>query len=550
MRFTVKLKILAAMASGFAIALVVGGIGLVALDRTFDDLDNIFHRNLLPVAQVGDVRAAIATERGTVSRALLFGTTDAANDATRKVAAIEQDMDSRWQAYLKLQADSPEGLAVAKPFTDARVVAAPLVTRSLALLAAGHRDEASALALHELASAFDVESAAILRNVTFNAKQAGEQYVAAQQRHKRTVYISIVTILVGMVVLLIASLLLIRAVMAPLFSARQLAASISAGTLDNDLAITGNDELSDTLQSLASMDRTLTTVVGSVRGNAEQMSLAVRDIAQGIDDLSRRTQEQAASLEETASSMDEMSASVRQNAEGALAASELTKALRGDAEQGALVAQSATDAMAQILTASQNVAEVATLIDGIAFQTNILALNAAVEAARAGEQGRGFAVVATEVRQLAHRSASAARDIKAMIADASDRVATGAELVQRTGASLQGIHGGVKRVADIVAEIAAASQQQSAGIAQVSDAITALDDVTQQNAALAEQASAASRTSLELALDLTRQVAFFRSSHDEVVEAVVQPAGVSARRADPPSSVPPTGRAMSAALAN
>jgi methyl-accepting chemotaxis protein len=129
-------------------------------------------------------------------------------------------------------------------------------------------------------------------------------------------------------------------------------------------------------------------------------------------------------------------------------------------------------------------------------------------------------------------------------------VATGAELVQRTGASLQGIHGGVKRVADIVAEIAAASQQQSAGIAQVSDAITALDDVTQQNAALAEQASAASRTSLELALDLTRQVAFFRSSHDEVVEAVVQPAGASARRADPPSSVPPTGRAMSAALAN
>ena len=535
MRFTVKLKILATMASGFAIALVVGGIGLVALDHTFDDLDHIFHRNLLPVAEVGDVRAAIATERGTVSRALLFGTVEAANDAIRKVAAIERDMDTRWQAYLGMQADSPEGLEVARPFTEARAIAAPLVNRSLALLAQGHREEASTLALHELASAFDVESAAILRNVSFNAKQAGDQYAAAQQRHKRTVYLSMATILAGMVILLIASLLLIRAVMAPLFMARRLAASISAGTLNNELVVAGNDELSDTLQSLAAMDSTLTTVVGRVRSNAEQMSLAVRDIAQGIDDLSRRTQEQAASLEETASSMDEMSASVKQNAEGALAASELTRALRSDAEQGASVAQSATAAMAEILTASQNVSEIAVLIDEIAFQTNILALNAAVEAARAGEQGRGFAVVATEVRQLAHRSASAARDIKTMIADASARVTTGAELVQRTGASLQGIHSGVKRVTDIVAEIAAASQQQSAGIAQVSDAITALDDVTQQNAALAEQASAASRTSLDLAHDLTRQVAFFRSADGASAEIAAQAPGAPMRH--PSSSV-------------
>jgi methyl-accepting chemotaxis protein len=531
MRFTVKLKILATMASGFAIALVMGGIGLVALDHTFDDLDHIFHRNLLPVAEVGDVRAAIATERGTVSRALLFGTVDAANDAIRKVAAIEHDMDTHWQAYLKLQADSPEGLKIARPFSEARAVAAPMVSRSLALLAAGHREEASALALHQLASAFDVESAAILRNVSFNATQAGDQYAAAQQRHKRTVYLSMATILAGMVILLIAGSLLVRAVMAPLSMARQLAASISTGTLDNELVVVGNDELSDTLRSLASMDRTLTTVVGRVRGNAEQMSLAVRDIAQGVDDLSRRTQEQAASLEETASSMDEMSASVKQNAEGALAASELTRILRSDAEEGARVAQSATEAMAQVLTASQNVAEIATLIDGIAFQTNILALNAAVEAARAGEQGRGFAVVASEVRQLAHRSASAARDIKAMIADTGNRVAVGAELVQRTGTSLQGIHGGVKRVADIVAEIAAASQQQSAGIAQVSDAIIALDEVTQQNAALAEQASAASRTSLDLALDLTRQVAFFRLADGDAAQTVVQPSDKRAQHA-------------------
>ena len=545
MRFTVKLKILATMASGFAIALAVGGIGLVALDHTFNDLDSIFHRNLLPVAQVGDVRAAIATERGTVSRALLFGTVEAANEAIGKVKALEQDMDIRWTAYLKLQADSPEGLSVARPFTQARVVAAPLVARSLALLAAGHRDEASTLALHELASAFDLENAAISRNVAYNAKQAGDQYAAAQQRHKRTVYLSVTTILVGLAILLMASVLLIRAVMAPLFMARQLAASISSGTLDNDLVATGNDELSDTLRSLAAMDTTLATVVGRVRGNAEQMSMAVRDISQGVDDLSRRTQEQAASLEETASSMDEMSASVKQNAEGALAASELARALRSDAEQGAAVAQSATVAMAQILTASQNVAEIAVLIDEIAFQTNILALNAAVEAARAGEQGRGFAVVATEVRQLAHRSASAARDIKTMIAEAGDRVTAGTELVERTGAALQAIDGGVKRVTDIVAEIAAASQQQSAGIAQVSDAITALDEVTQQNAALAEQASAASRTSLDLADDLTRQVAFFHSARGE---GMASPSRAALLQAD--QRAPSVSRTMLVASVN
>lgn len=307
---------------------------------------------------------------------------------------------------------------------------------------------------------------------------------------------------------------LIRSILTPLEGASAVAARIADGHLGESVVVSRNDDLGRMLNALHTMDENLARIVGSVRQNAVQVEHAARDISAGNDDLSSRTQEQASSLEETAASMEEMSSAVKQNAEGAALARQISQGLRAEAQTGGQVAVDAVEAMKQITDASRSIGEIAVLIDEVAFQTNLLALNAAVEAARAGEQGRGFAVVAAEVRNLAQRSAAAAKDIKTLIGTTVERVAAGADLVERTGRALVDIGSSATRVADIVAEIAAASQEQSAGVEQVNGAVAALDDVTQQNAALVEEASAASRQALELAQELLRQVAFFKLGDD------------------------------------
>jgi methyl-accepting chemotaxis protein len=250
--------------------------------------------------------------------------------------------------------------------------------------------------------------------------------------------------------------------------------------------------------------------VGEVQRGAHAVSAAAQQIAHGNDDLSHRTQEQASSLEETAASMEEMTSTVKQSADNAGHASQLAAAMRGQAEQGGEVASQASAAMQTIKQASGQIADIVSLIDEIAFQTNLLALNAAVEAAHAGEHGHGFAVVATEVRNLAQRSARAAKEIKTLINDSVDKVQAGSQLVDSSGRALAGIIGSVRKVSDIVNEIAAASQEQSAGIEQVNRAVTQMDEVTQQNAALVEEAAAAARAMQEQAGMLQAQMAYFR----------------------------------------
>ena len=289
----------------------------------------------------------------------------------------------------------------------------------------------------------------------------------------------------------------------------------------------------------------LTDIVGRIQDASTSINTAAGEIASGNSDLSRRTEQQAANLEETAASMEELTSTVRQNAESARQANQLAQGAAGVASQGGEVVGKVVTTMRDIEQSSKKIADIISVIDGIAFQTNILALNAAVEAARAGEQGRGFAVVASEVRTLAQRSANAAKEIKGLIETSVDKVADGSKLVNQAGATMGEIVASVQRVTDIMSEISAASQEQSAGIEQVNQTIVQMDETTQQNAALVEEASAAARSMEEQAQALSESVSVFKlHAHAAPVAAARQPA-----RSAPAASVPAKPAARPAAPA-
>ncbi|MCX7276360.1 MAG: methyl-accepting chemotaxis protein [Burkholderiales bacterium] len=321
-----------------------------------------------------------------------------------------------------------------------------------------------------------------------------------------------------------------RSIIRPLTQANGAARQVATGDLTGHIEKSGNDEVGQLLSSLQDMQANLVKVVTSVRQGADGVSTASAEIAQGNNDLSARTENQASALEQTAASMEELNSTVKQNADNARQANQLAMSASSVAIQGGEVVNQVVETMKGINDSSQKIADIIGVIDGIAFQTNILALNAAVEAARAGEQGRGFAVVASEVRSLAGRSADAAKEIKNLIHASVERVAQGTALVDRAGTTMTEVVSSIRRVTDIVGEISAASNEQSQGVAQVGEAINQIDQVTQQNAALVEQMAAAAGSLQTQAADLVQVVSQFKLEGGHMVSAPSRPAVAAPHR--------------------
>jgi len=408
------------------------------------------------------------------------------NTLTTEEKKLADDFGQQWKAYVEAR------------------------NRTMELAALGDFDEAIKNATVVATPKFEAAHGTLFKLLELRRNSANTEYAHAEIHYQDTLNITITAVVTGILLAMLIGYLLVRAILGPLNKAIEAANRVASGDLTAHIEVNSTNEMGKLLQALKTMNDNLLDLVGKVRNSTESIATASGEIALGNSDLSQRTEEQASSLEETASSMEELTSTVRQNADNARQANQLAVGAAEVAKKGGTVVGQVVQTMSSIHDSSKKVVEIISVIDGIAFQTNILALNAAVEAARAGEQGRGFAVVATEVRTLAQRSAAAAKEIKELIGDSVAKVDEGTKLVDEAGLTMDEIVTAVKRVTDIMSEISAASQEQSSGIDQINQAVTQMDEATQQNAALVEEASAAAESMKEQSRVLTQAVSMFK----------------------------------------
>ena len=433
-----------------------------------------------------------------------------------EMAATEKSMATRLEIFKKQQAT----YAALISESNEKIIYAELLKtlddylstnkKMLALSREGKKDEARTIFRTDSSKLFRAATEKIDALIKINSDGSDASNKSADEAFTLSRSLIIGILIALMIIGMLLAVFVARTVSVPLNEAVSIAKRVAGGDLTGNIVSSSTDETGQLMESLRAMNDSLLHVVGQVRLGTDTIATASSEIASGNLDLSSRTEEQASSLEETASAMKELTSTVKQNADNARQANQLAQSASGIATDGGKVVGEVIATMESISTSSKKIVDIISVIDGIAFQTNILALNAAVEAARAGEQGRGFAVVASEVRNLAQRSAAAAKEIKSLIDDSVQKVDSGTTLVQKAGTTMAEVVASVRRVTDVVAEISAASSEQSTGIEEVNLAITQMDEVTQQNAALVEQAAAAAQSMQEQAANLASVVSIFK----------------------------------------
>lgn len=546
--FTVKnLKIGTRLGIGFAAVLALL-VTLVAVTLSRIEVASTATDRLVKVSMKNQRNVAewarMVEVNGALTEMALYATDP---QARADIDARIHDIADRSGGVMKRIDDGLRSPPVRAQFDVTKALRADYIaarSATLAARAAGDQDRAAALLATRMKPATAAYVAGVARLAVMQNQSAdmiADTVVASYQSARLTL---IVLGAVAVVLGIGCALFITRSIVRPLAQAVAVADSVAAGDLTSRFAIGSRDETGQLMQALQKMNDGLLDIVGQVRSGTDTIATASAQIAAGNLDLSSRTEQQAGALEETASTMEELTTTVRQNAEHARRANALATEAAGIAGNGGAVVAEVVGTMEAINTSSRKIVDIIAVIDGIAFQTNILALNAAVEAARAGEQGKGFAVVASEVRNLAQRSAAAAKEIKGLIDDSVGNVERGSALVAQAGSTMEEIVESIKRVTDIMEEITAATQEQTQGIEQVNEAIGQMDQTTQANASLVEEATAASETMQRQAAELAEAVRVFKL--DDVLRAPVRQVAVRVAPSPPAKKV---ARAVPAAVA-